>query len=179
MRRSKQLAGNPVMSIDSGIHLGLVKDVYLDSELAQVAGLYMGSEGVFTRRKDLLIPFSAVSLLGQDVVLVTHAEALTDTTQYEAVKEWVRWDRLHGRLMTTASGIRVGRIDDVLLDEEGGVCGFMLYNLEIGGPLARTYIIVSDALLDIGSLDLELNVPIKIDLAKAEEMSWQLIPLVE
>ncbi|MGB0385907.1 MAG: hypothetical protein ACPGWR_13895, partial [Ardenticatenaceae bacterium] len=65
-----------------------------------------------------------------------------------------------------------------LLDEEGGVCGFMLYNLEVDGPLAKTYTIMSDALLDIGSLDLELNVPIKIDFAKAEEMSWELIPLV-
>lgn len=178
MRRSKQLTGSPVISMDNGAQLGIVKDLYLDATLTQVAGLYLGSEGVFTRRKDLLIPFTVIRLLGEDVVLVTHADALTDTSQYKAVKEWVRWDRLHGRLMTTADGMRVGRIDDVLLDEEGGVCGFTLYNLEIDGPVAKTYTIMSDALLDIGLLDLELNAPIKIDLAKAEEMSWQLIPLV-
>lgn len=178
MRRSKQLTGNAVISMDNGTRLGVVKDVYLDAGLTQVVGLYLGSEGMFTRRKDLLIPFPVINLLGQDAILVAHAEVLTDTTQYKAVKEWIRWDRLHGRLMTTAGGTRVGRIDDVLLDEEGGVCGFMLYNLEVDGPLAKTYTIMSDALLDIGSLDLELNVPIKIDFAKAEEMSWELIPLV-
>lgn len=166
MRYSKNLTGKRLISVDNGTDLGIVKDVYFDGGISSVIGLYLGSEGLF-KRKANVVPRVAITLFGQDAILVTQADVVTDSLQNEEIKEWVRRDQLQGRSITTAGGTKVGTVGDVLIDDEGMVVAFMLAMIYIDSPVTQARMVRRDAVLDIGSI----NSPMTIDLAKAEQQS--------
>ena len=74
MRRSKELTGKRIISIDHGKDLGIVKDVFFNADLSQVSGLFLGHPGRFTRKKSRLIPRSPIILFGEDAILVTQSD---------------------------------------------------------------------------------------------------------
>ena len=45
----KDIIGNPVISVSDGRIIGRVKDLYLTPDCQSVVGLYLGSEGLFSR----------------------------------------------------------------------------------------------------------------------------------
>ena len=173
MRRCKELTGKRVISIDHGKDLGLVKDVYFNADLSQVSGLFLGHQGrlmphlSMRRKKSRLIPRSPIMLFGEDVILITDADMVTDNTKHEQAKAWIRRDRVQGRLINSVDGRKVGIIDDVLIDREGIVQAFLLYHIYIQSPISNTFTIMRNALLSIGSE----GKPMIVDLAKAEQQS--------
>ena len=173
MRRSKELTGKRIISLDRGKDLGVVKDVYFDANLSQVSGLFLGHLGRFLPhltmkgKKSRLIPRNPIMLFGEDAILVTESDIVTDNSQHQAAKAWIRRDRVQGRLISTPGGTKVGTIDDVLIDQEGIVQGFLLSYLYLQGPISHTFTIMRDAVLTIGSV----GEPITVDLAKAEQQS--------
>ena len=62
MITSKDHSGKPLISITDGKKLGEVKDLYLDQDMRQVAAVFLGKEGLISR-KALVIPRSAVGTL--------------------------------------------------------------------------------------------------------------------
>lgn len=167
MRRSKELTGKRIISLDRGKDLGIVKDVYFDANLSQVSGLFLGHLGRFRGKKSRLIPRNPIMLFGEDTILVTESDIVTDNSQHQAAKVWIRRDRVQGRLISTPGGTKVGTIDDVLIDQEGIVQGFLLSYLYLQGPISHTFTIMRDTVLTIGSV----GEPITVDLAKAEQQS--------
>ena len=165
MRRSKSFTGKRIISVDTGHDLGMVKDVYFDSTLTQIAGLFLGNEGLLSR-KALLLPASAITLLGQDAILVSHFDAVSDSKQTD-MTDWVRRDHLQGRTIATAGGTKVGTINDVLVDGEGTVKAFSLAMIFIDSPITQARHIKRNVLLDVGSPTSAMT----IDLAKAEQQS--------
>ncbi|MGB0385891.1 MAG: PRC-barrel domain-containing protein [Ardenticatenaceae bacterium] len=173
MRRSKELTGKRIISLDRGKDLGIVKDLYFNADLSQVSGLFLGHQGrlmphlTMRGKKSRLILRSPIILFGEDAILVTESDIVTDNSQHEAAKEWIRRDRVQGRLITTAGGTKIGTIDDVLIDREGIVQAFLLYHIYIQGPISNTFTIMRDAIIKIGSF----SSPMMVDLAKAEQQS--------
>ena len=165
MRRSKGFTGKRIISVDNGSDLGIVKDVYFDEHLTKIAGLFLGNEGLLSD-KALLVPGSAITLFGQDAILVNHSEVVTNSTQTD-ITEWVRRDHLQGRAITTAGGTKVGTINDVLVDGAGIVKAFSLAMIFLNSPITQARLIRRDVVLDIG----RPTFPMTIDLAKAEQQS--------
>jgi uncharacterized protein YrrD len=165
MRSATSLTDKRVISIDNGSDLGTVKDVYFDAGVESVVGLFLGNEGLWTRKANL-IPRSAVTLFGKDAILVTQSDVVTDSTQTD-ISEWVRRDKLAGRLITSAGGTKVATISDTLIDNQGTVKGFMLATIFVDSPATEGRFIPRDAVVDVGSA----TSPMRIDLAKAEEQS--------
>ncbi|MGB0385666.1 MAG: PRC-barrel domain-containing protein [Ardenticatenaceae bacterium] len=162
MRSATSLTGKRIISVDNGTNLGTVKDVYFDTDVNSVIGLFLGNQGLWTRKANL-IPRSAVTLFGKDAILVSQSDVVTDNTQTDS--EWIRRDRLPGRLITSAGGTKVATISDTLIDGEGAVKGFMLAMIFVDSPATAGRFISRDVVLDVGSA----TSPMKIDLAKAEE----------
>jgi uncharacterized protein YrrD len=100
MRLGKELIGKPVYSITDGRLLGQVKDLYLNQDLEQLVGLFMGQEGLFSR-KTLLIPRRSISVLGTDAVLVKGADVIVDDSEEEEAQFWLRRETLQGREVDT------------------------------------------------------------------------------
>jgi uncharacterized protein YrrD len=166
MQSGKDLIGKPIISISDGRRLGIVKDVYLDSGLSLVIGVFLGPERLFSR-KQLLIERSNVMVFGVDAMLAKHSDAVTDSGSAAEWAKWIRRDKLQGRQVATAGGTRIGTIDDVILDDEMRVIGFRLLRVFVEGPIAEKRAVAREAVIEAGN---ENDIMI-IDLSKAERQS--------
>ena len=170
MITSKDHSNKPLVSITDGKKLGEIKGLYLDLDMRQVTGVFLGTEGLI-KRKVQAIPRSAVQVYGIDVWLVSGSdtdmmlEEIPDSATFTLVSE------LRGREVQTEGGTKLAVVEDVLLDNETRVLGFTLGKVYAEGPLAERRAIVRDAIIDLGSEDK----PMTAILAQAES---QIIPSV-
>lgn len=162
MRRlGKDFVNKAVLSMDEGRMLGRIQDLYLDAPLERVLGLYMGSEGVF-KRKSLLIPRSAIAVMGVDAVLVNTSDVFTDDQALPDAKAWFRRDKLIGREVDTPGGTRLGLIGDVVVEDNGAISAFALSKVYVEGPLAESRLVERIAVIDTGQEDGRMNVDLSI-----------------
>ncbi len=164
MRSAKELIGKPIYSITNGRLVGTVKDLYVDSDLHKVTGVFTGTEGLFNRRAQL-IPFDRVSVLGIDAVLVVESNVIKEDREYAPSQEWLRRASLQGRVMHTAGGTKVGSVGDILLDDDSKVVAFTLSRVFVEGPITKNRIVSRGAVLDTGGIDGTMI----IDLAEVEQ----------
>ena len=163
MQSGEELKGKMVISVDEGRRLGTVRDLYLDSDLRSVVGVYLGPEKMLSR-KTLCIDAESVTIFGIDAVLVTQSDVIKDATPACESAVWLRRDELQGRQIATAGGTKVGTVDDVILDEQMNICGFALGRIFVEGPVAEHRAIGREAVTRIDH-EKELLV---IDLSAAE-----------
>jgi sporulation protein YlmC with PRC-barrel domain len=166
MNTSKDHVGKALISITDGKKLGEVRDLYLDQDMRQVAAVFLGKEGLISR-KTLMIPRSAVQVYGIDAWLVSGSdtviqpEGIPDSGTFTLVSE------LRGRELQTEGGTKIGVIDHVILDQEARVLGFGLGKVYSQGPVAERKSIAREAFLTLGSA----NEPMTINLAQAESLA--------
>ncbi|HRN68726.1 MAG TPA: PRC-barrel domain-containing protein [Promineifilum sp.] len=174
MRLGKDLINKPIYSIDEGKLLGKVQDIYLDSTLEVVQGLYTGSQGL-VRRKAEFIRSGDVVVFGADAVLVRGNDVVTDDSATPAAKEWIRREKLVGREADTPGGTRLAVIGDVIVDPSGRITGFALSRTYVEGPLAEKRVISRSVVIDTGQEDGRMTV----DLSKLEEslLNAEAVPL--
>jgi uncharacterized protein YrrD len=168
MRPGKDLIGKRIYSVDKGDHLGSVKDLYFDAGLNSVVALYLGSEGLLSR-KAKLIKLDHIIIMGNDVVLVDSSNSVSNDKDVREAELWLRRDDIAGRQISTPGGTRVGDLGDVLVGSNSQITGFQLSHIQIEGPVAARQQIDRDVILDIGGPD----IPMTIDLAKAEKEARQ------
>jgi uncharacterized protein YrrD len=164
MLLGKNLIGNPVVAVSDGCIIGKVQDLYLAADLASVTGIYLGTEGLF-RGTHLIINASDVVTLGEDTVLVSHADVIHREDEVAEAKNWVRRDDLQGRPVDTSGGTKVGQIGDIVFKKDGEVRGFSLSRVCVKGPVAERGSVALHTMLDTGRED----DPMTIDLEKAEQ----------
>lgn len=168
MRVGKELIGKPVYSVTDGKQLGVVKDVYLDKDIEMLNGIFLGQEGLFNRKSNL-IARENIAVLGLDAVLTSDSDIVTDSNVFPEVESWLRREDIQGREIETAGGTKVGTVGDVLFDEEAKIIGFALSRVNVEGPIAENKMVLKEAVTNAGGVD---GVVI-VDLAKAEKPSTQ------
>jgi sporulation protein YlmC with PRC-barrel domain len=164
MRLGKDLLDKPIISVTDGRLLGKVKDLYLDQSLEKIAGLYLGSEGIFSR-KSMLVSHDRLTLLGIDAVLAADSDVVVEETQASEVEQWVRRQDLVGREVDTTGGTKVGVIGDVIISDDDAVTGFKLAKVFVEGPIAKKLAVAREVVADTGAEDGVMT----IDLAQAEQ----------
>jgi uncharacterized protein YrrD len=147
MRFGKDLDNKPIISVSDGKILGRTKDLYVNQELTQLAGLYLGSEGVI-RRTDKIISTENINLFGIDVILVKAPDVISTTKAIPESDKWHRLSDLQGKEASTPGGTKLATIDDVLLDEQGAISGFSLSRIFVSGPLADRPFIPREVVVD-------------------------------
>lgn len=171
MRLGKSLIGNQVFGRMDGRKLGEVKDLYLDDELKEVVGIFLGREGLlrptprFVERRD-------IALFGIDALLAESPFTVYEKDEAPEPPGWLRLEHLQGREVRTPGGTKIGRIGDVVLDEDGRVAGFSLVNLSVRGPLAEADAVARNALVDVEDEEGALT----MDLAEAEQALLEVDP---
>jgi uncharacterized protein YrrD len=166
MRIGKDFIGKPIYSLTDGKLLGEVKDIYLDKSLDGIMGVFVGKEGLFSR-KERLIKRESVHVFGLDAILVKNSEVVLDSSQYAPASEWVRRESIQNRDVDTPGGTKVGRLGDIIVDEDALVAGFILAKVFVEGPIAETQTVSRQAMLDTGDKDGAMTV----DLQRAEKPS--------
>jgi uncharacterized protein YrrD len=168
MRVGKELIGKPIYSVTDGKQLGVVKDVYLDKDIEILNGIFLGQEGLFNRKSNLIARENIV-VLGLDAVLTNDSDIVTDSNVFPEVESWLRREDIQGREIETAGGTKVGTVGDVLFDEEAKIVGFALSRVNVEGPIAESKMVLKEAVTNAGGVDGVVTV----DLAKAEKPSTQ------
>lgn len=166
MRISTDIIGKPLISVDKGVNLGVIKDLYFNITLNALAGFFLGSDGLI-RRKNRFIDAKDVVLLGEDVVLVRRTDASEISETKVANVEWIRRSQLIGREIQTSGNTLIGSIGDIYLGPMGQVKALALAKAQIESPVASAGLIMRDAILEIG----EGDSPIIVDLSVAERQS--------
>ena len=167
MKVGQTLLNKPIYSLSDGRLLGVVKDLYFDSNLTTITGLHLGGEGFFKFGASKLIKAEAINQFGADVIFVTHSDVVTSPEQVGAATSWVRREELKGREVSSPSATKVGKIGDVMLDDHGQVLSFSLSEIYITGPIAMQQSIRRDVVINAGD---NYN-PMMIDLVKAGQPS--------
>jgi len=174
MRLGKELIGKPIYSMTDGRQLGNVKDIYLDLEISQLNGIFLGHEGLFNR-KARVIARENIAVFGHDAVLVTDSDVETDSSDTPEVELWMRRENFQGRGIETPGGTKVGTVGDILFNEKAKVVGFSLARVFVTGPVADKRVVMKDAVADAGGKEGIVTV----DLAKAEKADEELTELPE
>ena len=164
MRLGKSLIGNPVYGNEDGRRLGEVRDLYLDDGLTAVVGIFLGREGLL-RPTRLFVESDDIALYGIDAVLARSTFTVREGDEAPEPPGWLRLDELRGREVRTPGGTRIGRVGDIVLDEEARITGFSLSNLSVKGPLAEADAVARRALVDVEDEDGVMT----MDLAEAEQ----------
>jgi sporulation protein YlmC with PRC-barrel domain len=162
MRSAKDLLNQQIISIEEGLIVGKVLEVYLDRDIRHLTGVQVTFEGLLDRTRRV-IPRDAIRLLGGDVILVNRADAVRELAESDT-EAWVRRDKLVGREMVTSGQTRVASIDDVMLGDDAEVAGFKLGRTHIESPVAESGAVSRKAILDIGTYER----PMVVDLEVAE-----------
>jgi uncharacterized protein YrrD len=147
MRFGKDLDNKPIISVSDGKILGRTKDLYVNQDLTQLAGLYVGSEGVI-RRTDKIISTENINLFGIDVILVKTPDVISTTKAVPESDKWHRLSDLQGKEARTPGGTKLATLDDVVLDEQGAISGFSLSRVFVSGPLADRPFIPREVVVD-------------------------------
>ena len=166
MIRSKEHSNKSLVSVTDGKKLGEIKGLYLDLDMRQVAGVFLGTEGLINR-KVLAIPRSAVQVYGIDVWLVNGSDIVTQLEDIADSTTFTLASDLRGREIQTEGGTKLATVEDVLLDNETRVLGFALGKVYAEGPLAERMAIAREAIIDLGSEDK----PMTASLTQAESLT--------
>ena len=174
MRLGNELIGKPIYSVTDGRKIGAVKDLYVDLEFNVLNGIFLGTEGLFSR-KTRAISRESIFVFGIDAVLVKDSDVIMESGEHPEVEIWKRREDLQGRGIDTPGGTKVGTVGDVLIDEEARIVGYSLSRVHVAGPVADNKLVLKEAILDDGGVDGVMT----IDLAKAERPLDEIEPLPE
>ncbi len=171
MRLGKDLVGKPIISITDGRSLGAAKDIYINNDLNNITGIYLGSEGLI-KRKHFLITRDNVVVFGIDAILVKNSDVVIQENDLPESVAWVRLSKLNKREVDTPGGTKVASIGDIILGEQGEITGFALSRVYVEGPIEQNGTIARTAVIDTGDADGVMT----IDLTKAENPTAQTEP---
>ncbi len=163
MTASKQILGKPLISITNGKKIGDVKDIYFDERLERTVAIYLGSEGLFSK-KHFALDRENVVVMGIDAWLVKSSDVTVPADNLPNADHLILMSDVRGREIVTEGGTKIGAVDDVLLDPTGEILGFTLTRMVVQGPLAERKTIARSVISTIGSKTSAMTT----DLGKAE-----------
>jgi uncharacterized protein YrrD len=137
MIKSRELLGKPIVTIQHGKIIGKVRDVLIDPGRYEIAALVL--PGKLLSRKTMVLPRHQVLVFGEDVVLVKSNEAMPRDDTLENVSSLIAVSRqMRGQEVVTEQGMRIGVVDDVLVNEKGRLVSYALKRVAVEGPVAAS-----------------------------------------
>lgn len=151
---SQELHGKPIVSVTSGRIIAKVLDVLMDPDRLQLTAVVTSKGGLLSREKDIeVIPSVEVQVWGQDVVLVSRPDVIVKKSELPGSENWLSvTDRIKGHDVINTEGLRIGKLNDVVVDNRGQLVGYDLIQPFIfsGGPSAGLKQISAEATTSLG-----------------------------
>lgn len=127
------LRGKTIISVNDGSKIGTVDDVLIDPNSLRVAALVVSQGGMFDR-DTRLVPANDVNKWGRDAVLVNSREVFRNESDLPDREKWLSASsKLNGLSIVNTEGTRLGRMDDVLIDETGRIVTYRVSEGSLGG----------------------------------------------
>jgi|GEM_PF-1008668 len=145
----RQLRGKAIVYIRSGEKLGDVSKVLFNPQSLRVAAL-ISQHGSLLNRQELAFPAEDVVIWGKDAILTANKEPLS-TDETSQLEEYVDLsEQLEGRYVVSTDGVRVGQINDVIIDKTGRIAYYDLSQVFIKGPVGQSKRIPVEATASLG-----------------------------
>ena len=123
MKKSVEIIGLPVISIDEGRELGIIRGVVINPAAKEVIALLIEDDKWFLGAKTF--PFSAISGIGQSAVTIEKSESVTSVLDSSDLLNLLASDvKIIGSKILTKTGQFQGKIIDIILDEQGKIITF-------------------------------------------------------
>lgn len=146
-RKLQDLRGRAVINIENGEHIGTFDDIRIAPDSKTPLGIVTYKGGLFNRDVRT-VPADSVQVWGKDVILVrgdTTAGRLGDA------ERWISaLDNIRGHTVVSTDGMRVGQVNDVLIDDQGQLAGLELGQVFVTGPLANSRLLLAEAIRTLG-----------------------------
>jgi uncharacterized protein YrrD len=137
MIKSRDLIGKLIVTITHGEIVGKVKDVLIDPDRFEIAALVLPSK-VFSK-ETMVLPRAVVHIFGKDVILVKSNEAMPRDNTLDGVASLIAVSgQMKGRQVATEKGVRVGILNDVVVNEAGKVVAYDLSKVFVTGSVAES-----------------------------------------
>jgi uncharacterized protein YrrD len=135
MKYATDIIGLPVVSHETGERSYQVKDLLFDEDQHNVLGLLVEEGGWLS--KSLAVPFSAVTSIGPDAVIIPSEKSVIETDGDERLAAATRRSvAVKGKQVMSEDGKDLGKIADLVIDQESGhVDGYLIS----GGIFADVY----------------------------------------
>jgi uncharacterized protein YrrD len=151
----QELLGKPIVSLTSGEIIAKVLDILIDPDALQLAAVVTSKGGgLLSREKGIdVIPSDEVQVWGQDVVLVSRPDVSVKKGELPGTEKWLSVaDRLKGQDVISTDGLRVGKLNDVVIDTSGQLVGYDLARAFVfsGGPSGGVKQIAAEATSSLG-----------------------------
>jgi uncharacterized protein YrrD len=120
MKRANDIIKLPVISILEGEELGIVEDLLIDADNGKVEFLVVNDSEWYMGAK--LIAFEDVKGIGVDVITTEKKQTLKPFSECQAAMDYAkRGIRIIGTKAYTETGVYMGVIDEIIVDEKNGV----------------------------------------------------------
>lgn len=128
MKKSADVLDLTVITLAEGIKAGKVREVVIDTDSRAVAGFLIQSGDWF---KINGLPFSSVTSIGDDAIIVANADAIIDASQMEQMESLLsKHVPLKDCTIFSKAGRVIGTVTEVLFNPENG----KLISLQIQSP---------------------------------------------
>jgi uncharacterized protein YrrD len=117
--RATELMGLPVVTLDTAVAVGEVRDVLFDPERSRVVAFTVRGRGLLSPPLIGLLPTGSVSSIGRDAVMIGTAAALVRHREgmTTALDDQIE---VLGKEVVTDTGGALGNVVDVVLEVERG-----------------------------------------------------------
>jgi uncharacterized protein YrrD len=125
MIRATELGGRSVVDMDAAEKVGKIEKVIIDPEARRVAGFTVAHGGnLISSGTKMTLPASSVHAIGPDAVTVHGSVVVSDLAHLD---ELPRVSDVVGRKVVSQDGRLLGKVEDVLInDEDGRIIGYEL-----------------------------------------------------
>ncbi|SFG99575.1 Uncharacterized protein YrrD, contains PRC-barrel domain [Desulfotomaculum arcticum] len=143
MRKSKQFLNLPVISLEEGTQIGLIKGLIVNPASKKVIALAVDQKGWFNDQK--FIPYGKIHSVGDDAVTVNHSAIVQKGNSLSEIIGLVKEkNNINGVRIITENGTMLGQVDDYYVNLASGDIVGMEFG---GGYLSGVY--SGSAFLDI------------------------------
>ena len=115
-RTGRELAGLAVMTLAGGERLGRVDDVVFHTATGRITGFLVDTGGLLSKPR--FLPAGQAQSLGADALTVPSADALQERSPAQADPDEVSGKSLDGRSVLNESGTVLGKVADILVDDQ-------------------------------------------------------------
>ena len=123
-RTGRELAGLAVMTLAGGERLGRVDDVVFHTATGRVTGFLIDPGGMFGKTR--FLPAGQTQSLGADALTVPAADVLQENSPAQVDADEISGKSLEGRPVLNASGTVLGKVADIVVDDQQLVVSLLL-----------------------------------------------------
>lgn len=176
MRKSKQFISIPVISLDEGKQIGIIKSLVIDPIQKKVAALIIEQKGWFQEQK--FISYSNVHSVGNDAITIKHSTVVRKGNSLPEIINLAKNPvNINGARIVTESGTVLGDVDDYYVDlTSGEIVGMEFRGSYISGIFNGKAFLDIEHILTVGNemivcSDKTLEKDVKLDGGLQERLS--------